>query len=54
MVPSNQTVIVEAVITRIEEGPEPSILADGWLHVDGLCIYKMEGFGFKLTEKLNN
>ncbi|MBT8341357.1 MAG: type I polyketide synthase, partial [Desulfatitalea sp.] len=48
VIPSNRQVNVDAVITRIEDGPEPVILADGWLYVDGLCIYKMKDFGFRL------
>ncbi len=49
VVPTNQKVTVDAVITRIEEGPEPLIMADGWLHVDGIPIYSMVGYGFKLA-----
>ena len=49
VVPANKKVTVEAVITRIEQGPEPALIADGWLCVDGLCIYKLTGFGLKLV-----
>jgi hypothetical protein len=38
------------VITRVEEeGEEPVIMADGWLHVDGICIYMMKDFGVRLV-----
>ena len=50
VIPSNHQVVVDAVITQVEEGPEPVVRADGWLHVDGLLIYKMEGFGFRLVD----
>jgi hypothetical protein len=39
---------VETAITRIEDGPEPLLVADGWLQVDDLYIYRMSGFGLKL------
>jgi 3-hydroxymyristoyl/3-hydroxydecanoyl-(acyl carrier protein) dehydratase len=46
--PPNKKIEVEAIIKNIEEGPEPSIRADGLLKVDGLYIYKMEDYGLKL------
>jgi 3-hydroxymyristoyl/3-hydroxydecanoyl-(acyl carrier protein) dehydratase len=46
--PSCKKVEVEAFITKIEDGPEPLIWADGLLKVDGLYIYKMEDYGLKL------
>jgi len=49
VIPSNHTVIVEAVVTQKEAGSQPVIMADGWLQVDGLYIYKMNGFGLKLV-----
>ncbi|WP_054031407.1 beta-ketoacyl synthase N-terminal-like domain-containing protein [Desulfatitalea tepidiphila] len=49
VIPANKMVQVDAVITRIEEGDEPVIMADGWLHVDGICIYKMKDFGIRLA-----
>ncbi|MBR9981791.1 MAG: hypothetical protein KFF50_12250, partial [Desulfatitalea sp.] len=49
VIPANQKVTVDAIITHITDGPEPVITADGWLHVDGLCIYKMVGFGVRLV-----
>ena len=51
VVPTNQKVVVETVIKRAEDGPQPIIIADGWLQVDGLYIYKMEDFGIRLSPK---
>jgi 3-hydroxymyristoyl/3-hydroxydecanoyl-(acyl carrier protein) dehydratase len=50
IIPENKTVTVDAVITEIQDEPEPSIKADGYLAVDGLYIYKMENFGIKLVQ----
>ncbi|MFH0729278.1 MAG: beta-ketoacyl synthase N-terminal-like domain-containing protein [Pseudomonadota bacterium] len=44
-----KTVTVEAMITRITEDAAPTIMANGYLHVDGLCIYKMDNFGIRLA-----
>jgi PfaB family protein len=44
-----KTVTVEAMITRITENATPAIMANGYLHVDGLCIYKMDNFGIRLV-----
>ncbi len=49
VLPANHRVTVDAVVTSVEEGDQPSLQADGWLHVDGRCIYKMEGFGVRLV-----
>ena len=49
IVPTNQKVTVDAVITRVEEGQAPIIMADGYLQVDGIYIYKMENFGLRLV-----
>ncbi len=49
--PDNSDVTVEAVITAIEDGPEPALWADGYLKVDGLCIYKMQNFGLRLVDR---
>ncbi|UCF93779.1 MAG: hypothetical protein JSW39_06370, partial [Desulfobacterales bacterium] len=46
--PRNQEVTVEAVVQRVEEFPSPTLMANGFLQVDGLNIYKMEDFGVKL------
>jgi 3-hydroxymyristoyl/3-hydroxydecanoyl-(acyl carrier protein) dehydratase/malonyl CoA-acyl carrier protein transacylase len=48
VIPTNEKVTVDAVITRIDDGDQPLIMADGWLHVDGITIYKMVGFGIRL------
>jgi acyl transferase domain-containing protein/3-hydroxymyristoyl/3-hydroxydecanoyl-(acyl carrier protein) dehydratase len=49
IVPKNRTVVIEAIITRIEDDPSPSMRADGLLSVDGLPIYKMETFELALV-----
>ena len=51
IIPENKLVAVEAVITEIRDEPEPAIMADGYLMVDGLYIYKMENFGIKLVRQ---
>lgn len=43
IIPANDTVMVEAVITAIDEG-QKMITADGFLSVDGKTIYQMHGF----------
>jgi len=48
VIPDNRKIEVEAVVTEIEEGPVPLILANGFLKVDGLYIYEMKDFGFRL------
>jgi PfaB family protein len=48
ILPVNGLVTVEAVITEIQDGPIPRLLADGFLEVDGLYIYKMDNFGIQL------
>jgi len=47
--PGNKKVEVEAVITDIRQGPHPEIRATGFLKVDGLYIYRMENFGYRLV-----
>jgi 3-hydroxymyristoyl/3-hydroxydecanoyl-(acyl carrier protein) dehydratase len=49
ILPTNGKITVEAVVTRIEEVPEPMLVADGLLRVDGLIIYRMENFGVRLV-----
>jgi 3-hydroxymyristoyl/3-hydroxydecanoyl-(acyl carrier protein) dehydratase len=49
ILPTNRTVTVEAEITSIMDYPDPCLLADGYLKVDGLCIYQMRNFGLKLV-----
>ena len=48
VVPANKKIEVEAVITGIQDVPVPSIVANGFLKVDGLYIYEMKNFGFRL------
>jgi 3-hydroxymyristoyl/3-hydroxydecanoyl-(acyl carrier protein) dehydratase len=49
VIPGNKQVTVEACVTRITETPEPLIMADGFLRVDGLAIYEMTDFGIRLV-----
>jgi PfaB family protein len=49
ILPKNQLITVEAVVTEIKEDPVPTIRAEGYLQVDGLYIYKMEDFGINLV-----
>jgi acyl transferase domain-containing protein/3-hydroxymyristoyl/3-hydroxydecanoyl-(acyl carrier protein) dehydratase len=50
IIPGDRLVRVDAVITEAGEGDAPYLKADGWLHVDGRCIYKMEQFGLRLVK----
>ena len=50
ILPKNRLITVEAVVTQIKEHPFPTIMAEGYLQVDGLYIYKMENFGINLVE----
>jgi 3-hydroxymyristoyl/3-hydroxydecanoyl-(acyl carrier protein) dehydratase len=45
----NKIIEAEAVVTKIVDKPNPEIIANGYLKVDGLYIYKMDNFGFKLV-----
>jgi 3-hydroxymyristoyl/3-hydroxydecanoyl-(acyl carrier protein) dehydratase len=54
IIPKNKTVVVEALITRVTDGPSPAIRADGLLSVDGLPIYKMENFELALIPAADN
>ncbi|MFO7708780.1 MAG: beta-ketoacyl synthase N-terminal-like domain-containing protein [Desulfobacterales bacterium] len=49
ILPSNRRVTVEAAITAVAEAPHPALEASGTLSVDGLPIYRMEGFGIRLV-----
>lgn len=49
ILPQSQTIEVDAEVKRIQEKPFPMIVADGYLKVDGLYIYKMESFGIRLV-----
>ncbi len=48
IIPENRRVEVETIVTEIRDEPIPCIMADGYLKVDGLYIYKMKNFGIKL------
>ena len=47
--PENKKIEIEAVVTSLHDMPVPYIMANGYLKVDGLYIYKMENFGIKLV-----
>jgi 3-hydroxymyristoyl/3-hydroxydecanoyl-(acyl carrier protein) dehydratase len=49
IIPTNNKVLVDAVITGIDDGAAPRIMADGWLQVDNLYIYRMNQFGLRLV-----
>ncbi len=49
VVPSNQLVTVDAVITQIDE-ENRMITADGYLSVDGLVIYQMTNFTLRVLD----
>ena len=49
VVPTNSEEAVEAVITAVHDGPEPVLVADGFLRVDGRIIYEMIGFSLRLV-----
>lgn len=51
VIPENKTVEVEAVITKMMNTPVPTLYANGFLKVDGLYIYQMENFGFRLIPR---
>jgi len=51
VIPENKTVEVEAVVTKIINTPVPTLYANGFLKVDGLYIYQMENFGFRLIPR---
>lgn len=48
VIPTNQRVTVEAAITDLQPGANPTLRADGFLSVDGTCIYEMKNFGIRL------
>ncbi len=51
VIPKNQLVTVESVITRVDNEPKPALYADGFLKVDGIYIYQMKNFGLKLVPR---
>jgi acyl transferase domain-containing protein/3-hydroxymyristoyl/3-hydroxydecanoyl-(acyl carrier protein) dehydratase len=48
ILPSNKRVTVEAAITQVLDSPHPTLVAEGYLMVDGIYIYRMEEFGIQL------
>ncbi|NOX58353.1 MAG: acyltransferase domain-containing protein [Planctomycetes bacterium] len=52
VIPANRRVEVEVVVTSIVPGPNPTIVADGWLSVDGVTIYEMKDFGLTLAREV--
>lgn len=46
---TNEETRVVASISRVEEGSEPLIVADGFLTVDGRIIYQMKDFAIRLV-----
>jgi len=50
VIPTNQRVEVQALITRRADGPQPLILASGFLSVDGIIIYEMSDFGIRMVD----
>ncbi|MGV3621521.1 MAG: beta-ketoacyl synthase N-terminal-like domain-containing protein [Archangium sp.] len=51
VIPTNAKVQVEANITKVIDGDEPVIVADGQLLVDGKIIYAMKDFPLRLVRE---
>ena len=51
--PENSSMEVRMIVTKVREAPYPEMHADGFLYVDGRCIYRMENFGVRLIPFLN-
>jgi len=51
VVPTNREVRVEAQVTSVIEAPEPVLVADGQLSVDGKVIYAMKDFAVRLVHE---
>jgi 3-hydroxymyristoyl/3-hydroxydecanoyl-(acyl carrier protein) dehydratase len=49
ILPSDQIITVEAMVTEIKTGPVLSITADGFLSIDGRYIYEIKQFGIRLV-----
>ena len=49
IIPSNQRVDVEVVVTEIQDGPTPTVAGSGFLKVDGMPIYEMKDVGVRLV-----
>jgi acyl transferase domain-containing protein/3-hydroxymyristoyl/3-hydroxydecanoyl-(acyl carrier protein) dehydratase len=48
VLPTNREVTVQAMMTRVVDGDEPLLVADGQLAVDGRVIYTMKDFALRL------
>lgn len=51
VIPANHQVRVEARVSALVEGPEPLLVAQGQLSVDGKTIYAMKDFGVRLVRE---
>lgn len=49
VIPSNKKVVVDASITRKEDGDSPLLVGAGFLRVDGTPIYEMTDFGLRMV-----
>ncbi len=49
IVPENKKIEIEAIVTKIQDIPIPTIQVNGFLKVDGLYIYEMQDFGIRLV-----
>jgi 3-hydroxymyristoyl/3-hydroxydecanoyl-(acyl carrier protein) dehydratase len=52
IIQTNRKIEVEAVVTEVRETPVPTLLANGYLKVDGLFIYQMDNFGLQVVKCL--
>ncbi|MFQ5423851.1 MAG: beta-ketoacyl synthase N-terminal-like domain-containing protein [Phycisphaerae bacterium] len=50
IVPTNRRVEIEATVTGLADGANPSLRADGFLRVDGINIYEMTDFGLRMVK----
>lgn len=51
IIPTNERVEVDAVLTDVKEGERPEVRANGFLKVDGLYIYEMIDFGLRMVPR---
>ncbi len=49
IIPDNQRVEVDVVVTEVQESPTPTIFGQGFLSVDGIPIYEIHDFGIRLV-----
>lgn len=49
VIPRNRHVTVEVAVREIHQDPVPTVVADGFLKVDGLVIYEMKDFAIRLV-----